>query len=46
MRGVYEKDVMGQVARELVKIKEEMPRVYEHTRKNGVHVVLAVDNTL
>jgi hypothetical protein len=45
MRGVYVKDVMRQVARELVKIREEMPRVYEHMRKNGVHIVLAVDNT-
>jgi hypothetical protein len=34
VRGAYVKDKMGQVARELAKVRQHMPRVYEHMRKN------------
>jgi hypothetical protein len=36
MCGVFVKGVMRQVAHELVKFQEEMPRVYEHMCKHGV----------
>jgi hypothetical protein len=46
LRGVYLKDVMRQVSRELIRISETMPRrVYQHMRANGVNIVLAIDNT-
>jgi hypothetical protein len=38
--------VMRLVSRELVNISETMPRrEYQHMRANGVHIVLAIDNT-